>query len=77
MEPTVNKSVIVQKLKKAEGDAFDVAQRYYTIISAINDLKLTERELQLTAFTAVKGNILIIGKSSVRSIRVQLLRLII
>jgi Fic family protein len=57
MEPTVNKSVIVQKLRKAEGDAFDVAQRYYTIISAINDLKLTERELQLTAFTAVKGNI--------------------
>ena len=58
MEPTVvNKKIIVQKLKKAEADVYDSAQRYYAILSAINNLGLTERELQLVAFTAVKGNI--------------------
>lgn len=52
MEPT-----IIQKLKKVELDEYLLAQRYYTILSAVNDLHLTEREIQLTAFTAVKGNI--------------------
>jgi hypothetical protein len=57
MEPTASKKVIVQKLKKTEADVFDKAQRYYTVMSAINDLYLTERELQLVAFTAIRGNI--------------------
>jgi len=57
MEPTANKKVIVQKLKKTEADVFEKAQRYYTVMSAVNDLHLTERELQLVAFTAIKGNI--------------------
>ena len=57
MEPTANKKVIVQKLKKTEADVFEKAQRYYTVMSAVNDLYLTERELQLVAFTAIKGNI--------------------
>jgi hypothetical protein len=30
---------------------------YYSILSAINNLKLTEREIQLISFTAIKGNI--------------------
>lgn len=34
-----------------------MAERYYTILSAINNLKLTQRELQLIAFTAIRGNI--------------------
>jgi biotin operon repressor len=58
MEPTgKTPSVIIQRLKKAEADVFGVAQRYYKIISTINDLNLTEREIQLLAFTAIKGNI--------------------
>lgn len=57
MEPTASKKVIVQKLKKTEADVFEKAQRYYTVMSAVNDLYLTERELQLVAFTAIKGNI--------------------
>lgn len=57
MEPTASKKVIVQKLKKTESDVFNKAQRYYTVMSAVNDLYLTERELQLVAFTAIKGNI--------------------
>lgn len=53
----MSKPAIIQKLKKRETDEYKLAQRYYTILSAVNDLKLTERELQLIAFTAVKGNI--------------------
>jgi biotin operon repressor len=49
--------ILVQKLKKKENDVFSLTERYYTILSAINDLKLTEREIQLIAFTAIKGNI--------------------
>jgi DNA-binding MarR family transcriptional regulator len=49
--------VILQKLKKQEEDSYLVAERYYTILSAINDLKLTQREIQLLAFTAIRGNI--------------------
>ena len=58
MEPTAtHKKTIVQKLKKQEQDVYASAQRYYGVMSAINSLSLTERELQLVAFTAVKGNI--------------------
>jgi len=49
--------MVLQKLKKQEKDDFSIAERYYTILSAVNDLKLTQRELQLIAFTAVRGNI--------------------
>ena len=58
MEPAAtHKKTIVQKLKKQEQDVYASAQRYYGVMSAINSLSLTERELQLVAFTAVKGNI--------------------
>ena len=48
--------ILIQKLRKKEEDAFSIAKRYYTILSAINDLKLTEREIQLIAFAAIRGN---------------------
>lgn len=59
MEPTATttKKTIVQKLKKQEQDVYTSAQRYYGVLSAVNSLNLTEREVQLVAFTAVKGNI--------------------
>jgi|SRR6185436_15261899 len=53
----IDRKIIVQRLKRNESSALDVAIRYYTILSAINGLKLTERELQLIAFLAIKGNI--------------------
>lgn len=56
MEPT-EKKIIIQKLRKQEKDVLSVARRYYSILSAVNDLRLTEREIQLIAFTAIKGNI--------------------
>ena len=34
-----------------------MAEKYYSMLSTINDLKLTTREIQLVAFTAIRGNI--------------------
>ena len=54
MEQT--KKTIVQKLKVIRNDNFLLAEKYYSILSAINNLKLTQREIQLIAFTAISGN---------------------
>ena len=54
MEQT--KKTIVQKLKVIRDDSFLLAEKYYAILSAINNLKLTQREIQLIAFTAISGN---------------------
>lgn len=54
MEPT---KIILQRMKKQETDNFSLAEKYYSILSAVNNLKLTQREIQLIAFTAIKGNI--------------------
>lgn len=50
------KGVILQRMKKAESDSFSLAEKYYSILSAVNSLHLTKREIELVAFTAVKGN---------------------
>ena len=49
--------MVLQKLKKDVKDEFSKAEYYYSIISVVNNLNLTEREIQLVAFTSVKGNI--------------------
>ena len=51
------KPIIIQKLKKVVFTDIELAQKYYSILSAINSLNLTEREIQLISFTAIKGNI--------------------
>lgn len=56
MEPTIN-TIVIQKLKKEVDTDLQLAEKYYSILSAINNLHLTEREIQLIAFTAIKGNI--------------------
>ena len=48
---------IVQKMKSVSDDSYKLAEKYYSILSAVNSLKLTQREIQLVAFTAIKGNI--------------------
>lgn len=50
-------TIVVQRLKRTEKDSFTIAEKYYSILSVINNLKFTERETQLIAFTAIKGNI--------------------
>jgi len=51
------RNTIIQELKNSLGDEYAVAQKYYSILSAINNLGLTKREIELVAFTAVKGTI--------------------
>lgn len=51
------RKIIVQTLKKDVTNHFILAEKYYSILSAINNLGLTQREIQLVAFTAIKGNI--------------------
>jgi len=57
MEQTNDRKIIVQRLKKSLEDNFMLAQKYYRILSDVNDLRLTDREIQLLAFAAIKGNI--------------------
>jgi hypothetical protein len=48
---------IVQRLKTSVKGEIAMAEKYYKLLSDVNELKLTKREIQLTAFTAIKGNI--------------------
>ena len=50
------RNIVLQKLRKEEEDDVLLAERYYTILSAVNNIGLTQREIQLIAFTAVRGN---------------------
>ena len=49
--------MIVQKLKKEVKGEIEMAVKYYSILSVVNSLHFTIREIQLIAFTAVRGNI--------------------
>ena len=49
--------IILQKWQKKQDNEYVLAEKYYTLLSAMNSLQLTEREIQLVAFTAIKGNI--------------------
>jgi hypothetical protein len=48
---------IVQKISKNILDEFALAEKYYSIISIINNLNLTQREIELVAYTSIVGNI--------------------
>lgn len=48
--------VSVQKIKKTYTQ-MDMAIAYYSVISVLNHFELTTRELQLLAFTAIRGSI--------------------
>jgi len=50
-------TMTVQKLAKTTSNRLELAQQYYSLISALNNLYLTEREIQLIAFAAVRGSI--------------------
>lgn len=51
------KPTIVQHLKKEIKEPLELAILYYRMISELNGLSLTEREIQLIAFTAIKGSV--------------------
>lgn len=49
--------IVLQKLGKRYDGVFNKAYAYYSLLSSINELKLTNKELELIAFTSIKGNI--------------------
>jgi len=49
--------MILQRLRSVYEDPYSLAERYYAILSALNNLKLTDREVQLIAFTSVMESI--------------------
>jgi len=49
----VIKQILLQKISSER----EIAEKYYSILSAVNSLGLTKSEIQLVAFTAIKGNI--------------------
>lgn len=57
METKDKKTTLVQKISLKEESKLAIAQRYYSVLSAISNSPLTKREIQLMAFTATRGNI--------------------
>jgi DNA-binding MarR family transcriptional regulator len=49
--------MILQRLKKELINDIDVSYRYYSVLSALNDLLLTKREIQLMSFISVSGSV--------------------
>jgi hypothetical protein len=47
--------MIVQRLKKTLDGDFQIAKRYYELVSAVNTIQLTNREVELIASMAVSG----------------------
>ena len=53
----IMETMTVQKLAKSIPDSIALAATYYGLISSLNNLQLTEREIQLLAYSAVRGSI--------------------
>lgn len=49
--------MIVQRLGIRVGAPIEMAERYYSVLAAVNSISLTQRELQLLSFMAVRGSI--------------------
>jgi hypothetical protein len=46
------KKVVIQKLNSGVDNEFTMAYKYFTILSALNDLDLVKRDVQLLAYAA-------------------------
>lgn len=53
----MERKITAQKLNRSFAETIQVAEMYYSVLSAVNNLKLTHREIQLVAFAAIRGNI--------------------
>lgn len=49
--------ITYQRIRKENEDRYALAEKYYSILSVINNLKLTEREIQFISYGAIKGSI--------------------
>lgn len=46
-----------KKITKSYTSALDLAHKYFTVVTTLNSIKLTDREMELLVFTAIKGTI--------------------
>jgi hypothetical protein len=51
------RKIVIQKLQKSLDDEYAVAEKYYDVLSVINNLGLTKREIELVAYTALNETI--------------------
>jgi hypothetical protein len=51
------RKIVIQKLQKSLDDEYAVAEKYYDVLSVINNLGLTKREIELVAYTAINDTI--------------------
>ncbi len=49
--------MIVQRMKRQEKDSFSIAKKYYSLLFDVNNVNVTEREVQLVSFMAINGSI--------------------
>lgn len=49
--------VVVQKIRKQVASDVEKAIKYYSVLLALNDVKLPQKQLHLLAFTAARGSI--------------------
>lgn len=47
----------IQKIVREESEVIDIAIKYYSIMSILHNLNLPVRQIQLLAFTAIRGTI--------------------
>lgn len=50
--------MIVQRLRKELKTDSSIAEKYYGVLSVLNDLGLTSRDVELLAFVATTGNVI-------------------
>lgn len=53
----MDRGITYQKIRKGSKGKYALAESYYSIMSVMNGMGMTEREVQLVAYTAIRGNI--------------------
>jgi hypothetical protein len=53
----VSEKILAQKIKKEFDTPVEIAQKYYATLLVLNNISLSQREIELLAFTAVRGTI--------------------
>lgn len=52
-----NYNVEKKKITKSYSSAFELAYKYFSVVTALNSIKLKPREMELLVFTSIKGTI--------------------
>lgn len=53
----MEREITYQKVRKGYSDKLEMAVKYYNVISVLNELSLTEKELKLIAYIVLRGNV--------------------